>query len=165
MRVSEKIRKKLRKPLGKLYPSAGSLASKNPAKEIIAVGDQSVLAFLNEGTIPFVSVFDMKSMRKPISAENRKILGTVFPNPVKIRNPKSTISKKLIEFIPSLVESGGALRISGEEDLSALVFIKCAKKNQLVVYGQPGKGLIAVDPSKTRKKAEKILLEISRSCP
>jgi uncharacterized protein (UPF0218 family) len=58
------------------------------------------------------------------------------------------------------LKSGGALRVFGEEDLVALIFMYFAEKGTIVVYGQKGLGMIVFDPEKGRARVEKLIDQI-----
>ncbi|MBI5047105.1 DUF359 domain-containing protein [Candidatus Micrarchaeota archaeon] len=50
-----------------------------------------------------------------------------------------------------MLERGGGVLVDGEEDLTALAFILHAKAHDIVVYGQPHKGMVIVKPDKKLK--------------
>ena len=65
-----------------------------------------------------------------------------------------------MQVVPLFLKSGGALRVYGEEDMIALVFLYFAGDEFLIVYGRKGKGLIAVEPGKNRKRVDQIMDKI-----
>lgn len=159
-KISESIKTELRKPFGKVYLSANQIMKDYPRYKIIAVGDQSVLSFLRSGTKPYVSVFDFKTLRKRIPKRDEEYLKKAFPKFKTLRNIPSTVSRRLLHVVPLFLRSGGALRVYGEEDLIALVFLYFASKDTIVVYGQKDKGMIAADPQKNRNKVEILIDKI-----
>ncbi len=156
-KISESLKKQLRIPLGKLYQSAQDILDVHPRMKIVAVGDQSVLSFLRLGKKPYISVFDFKTLRKRIPKRDVEYLKKSFPNLKTIRNLPSTVSRRILHVAPLFLRNGGALRVFGEEDLIALVFMYFGDSSMIVVYGQPHKGLVVVEPYKNRKMIEELL--------
>ena len=159
-KLTEEIKEELRVPFGEAYTSALELLNNYPNKKIVAVGDQTVLEFLRVNIVPYVSVFDFKTLRKRIPKKDEGSLKKMFPNPTTLRNLPSTVSKRLLIIAPMFLKSGGALRVFGEEDLVALIFMYFAEKGTIVVYGQKGLGMIVFDPEKGRTRVERILDQI-----
>ncbi|MDD2655553.1 MAG: DUF359 domain-containing protein [Candidatus ainarchaeum sp.] len=155
--LSEELRASLKKPLGD-EGTFDSLLPRMEGKKIIAVGDQAVYSLLKRGIRPHVAVFDFRTMRGPVDDVVRKRIEEEYPSPECIKNPAGTISEALFLLVPSLMRSGGALRVEGEEDLAAIPFIHMLKKGYVVLYGQPGAGCVLVDgKSKGRKTVEKVV--------
>ncbi|NYZ77091.1 DUF359 domain-containing protein [Candidatus Micrarchaeota archaeon] len=153
--ISDDAKKQLRKPLGKVYPDASFL--KNMRKRIISVGDESTANVLRLGIVPHLAVFDFRVMRKKISAAKKRMLLSSFTSVRKYRNRKGTLSGRILRDAKRLLREGGAVLIDGEEDLTALAFILAGGKKDLVVYGQPKTGMVAVKPEKVKKKIKKML--------
>ncbi|HSB47580.1 MAG TPA: DUF359 domain-containing protein [Candidatus Bilamarchaeum sp.] len=149
--VSEAVREELKKPLGAVIRDISGLGRK-PDERIISIGDVCTLEFLSRGIIPHLSVFDFKSMRKPLHEKGRKALMSLG-EAKKYANPPGTISESLLADAGMLLEKGGAVLIDGEEDLTALAFILEAGKKDIIVYGQPREGMVIVRAdSKLKKK-------------
>ena len=165
MHVPEEIKKQLKDPLGKVYITVTDILKDYPEHKIVAVGDQSVLAFLDKGKKPFISVFDFRTLRKGIEESEQNILEDNFPNPLVVANEPSTLSEELFKVVPKILEKGGALRIEGEEDLTALVFLYFAEGDILIVYGQPKEGLVVVEPNKIKDKIRKMIETIRHPSP
>ncbi len=158
MRIPEKVKSELKKPLGKVYPDYGELKRLSKEHMIISVGDICTLGLLDVGIKPHLAVFDFKYMRRKLDSSYVSILKLTFPKPKRMKNPKGTISQGIIDKAPELVREGGAIFIDGEEDLTALAFIAAASDAYVLVYGQPGEGLVLVMmDEKTKKKATDLL--------
>jgi len=147
-KISEKSRLRLKKPLGKLFKSVRELKLSKAKSRIISVGDMITLELLDAGIRPHLAVFDFKCKRKKLSNEGISKLRKAFPHPKKYRNPAGTVSDRLFADASSLIKKGGAVQIIGEEDLTALAFIRKAGKIDLVLYGQPNKGMVMVKAKK-----------------
>jgi len=159
--VPEEIKNQLKEPLGRIG-DPGELRTLSRMFRIISVGDISTLHCLEEGVVPFIAVFDFVYMRKPLDERRRKKLMMAFPKFVRVSNPPGTISQELVSLASSLIEKGGAIKVDGEEDLTALVFIALADSRTAIIYGQPDAGLVFVEPNEeTKNKAKAILKELN----
>ncbi|MFN7088925.1 MAG: DUF359 domain-containing protein, partial [Candidatus Paceibacteria bacterium] len=146
----ESLKEVLRRPLGPLM-DIYAFAQKYQGNRIIAVGDIVVLSLLKIGVRPFVSVYDLKSRRVELGAEERKHLENEYPKPILVRNPPGTITEELLFVAKITAVKGGAVLIDGEEDMASLAFMaEC--ENGVIVYGQPGEGVVAVECGKKNKK-------------
>lgn len=161
--ISDDVKTRLKRPLGKLY-SDYSYIKKLGNKRVISIGDESTLVLLEHGIKPHLAVFDFKIKRKRISPSQKKKLLSSFSRVKKYRNPKGTVSERLINNAKKLVAEGGAVLIDGEEDLATLAFVICAGKNDAILYGQPDEGIVLVVPDKKMKsKIRRILSASSRT--
>jgi len=146
--IPDSARRWLKRPLGRLYRSVAPLKAKSRTHRMISVGDACTLALLDAGIRPHLAVFDMKCMRSRLDEDGSARLRAEYPDPKTYRNPAGTLSRRLVSDAPALIEEGGAVLIRGEEDLTALAFIMAAGGKDLVVYGQPGRGVVAVAQDK-----------------
>lgn len=152
--ISEEARLELKKPLGDLM-SLESFLTKYKGYKIIAVGDVVVFGLLANGVRPFLSVYDFRTMRKPLGEEIMEKLNSFYPNPLFSENPPGMISEDLERKAELALKSGGALFVKGEEDLATLVFMRLSPDGCVIVYGQPNEGVVAVECNKSSKeKAE-----------
>lgn len=157
--ISEELRRRLKKPLGKVVPFKEALETAR-GKKIIAVGDEVVCNFLEGGVVPFVSVFDLNTLREHVGKKVEKKLMEAFPSPEKTKKEAGEISEEMFGIAERLLEKGGALYVEGEEDLFALPFALLIKK-EIVVYGQPGEGCVIVDSGSFDKEEIVGMLEKS----
>lgn len=152
-----KEKKELRKPFGK-FVTIGQ--AKKTRRRIIAVGDETTLNLINAGITPYLAVCDFKIRRAKITRGERETIKCAFGGASRIyKNAPSTLSVRLLENANNDIKKGGLIRIIGEEDITALAFMLYGDKNHLVLYGQPGVGMVAVKPeSKDLKTKIKKLL-------
>jgi GTP-dependent dephospho-CoA kinase len=150
--IPASIRAALKTPLGRLQKDFSGLKELGASHRIISVGDVCTLGLLGAGIRPHLAVFDHLFMRHDLPPERKRILESAFRNPSKYSNPPGTLSESLIADAPMLIEKGGAVLIDGEEDLTALAFIRSAGKKDIIIYGQPGEGLVVVVPDERLKK-------------
>jgi len=146
--ISEKSRLRLKKPLGKLFKRVRELKLSKAKHRIISIGDMITLEILDAGIRPHLAVFDFKCKRKKLSNKGISKLRKAFPRQKRYRNPAGTVCDQLISDASLLIKKGGAVRIIGEEDLTALAFIRKAGKRDIVLYGQPNKGIVLVKANK-----------------
>jgi len=161
--ISEEVKLRLKKPLGRLYPDY-SFLEELKGKRLISIGDASTLALLDHGIIPHLAVFDFRIKRKKISERQKEKLLSPFTIVRKYKNPKGTVSGRLLKNAKKLIREGGAVLIDGEEDLLALAFILNSSENDAVVYGQPDEGMVLVLPdSEIKNKIRKMLASSART--
>ena len=164
--LPEKLRKKLKKPLGTLI--AGNfeetikrfreiLAKEKPAR-LIAVGDAVSESLMKNGVFPDVFIIDNKVMRKEITPLKFGAERTLYA-----KNPAGTISKEAWEKIKNALNSDLQTKIiiDGEEDLLALPAVLFAPENSFVVYGQPREGMVIIKVTEEkRREVESIIDEM-----
>lgn len=164
--LTEKTRIKLKHPLGQLIigspettmPIVQELIRRNKPKKICVVGD-----FLSQKAIEYklkidLWIFDGKVMRRPVS-------NSLLPklNQVTIHNPPGTLTAESMKVIKGITyDRPHAIFVCGEEDLLALLVIKYAPLNTLVLYGQPHVGVVAIMANdKMKSEVNNILNQLS----
>ncbi len=157
VKINQKMRVFLQKPVGKLYKNIENAKNEIANKRIIAVGDVVTLKLISKKIMPHLSVFDYQSKRKKLAKKYIVKLKKYFPKALPYVNTPGTISSKLIKDAKKLIEKGGGIRIIGEEDLTAIAFILAGSKKDRIIYGQPNKGIVIVQPNKIKKKLKKLL--------
>jgi len=151
MLIAGRIKMQLKKPIGRLYTGPWK-PRKTPGLRIISIGDICTLELLARGITPHLAVFDHRFMRKTLSPARIRKLGSRFKRPKRYKNPPGTLSDAILKDAKTLIARGGAVLIDGEEDLTALAFIRAARSSDRVVYGQPHRGMVVVRPGKRIKK-------------
>lgn len=156
--IPDKIKEKLKTPLGALERDPKRISGMCSGKRVIAVGDICVLKLLELGIIPHLAVFDFLSKRAPLDPASKAKLIARYPKPVVYKNPHGTLSDSIIHDAKDLIGKGGAILIDGEEDLTALAFILGAESGDIVAYGQPDAGLVlVVVDEKIKNKIRRLL--------
>ncbi|MCS7109206.1 MAG: DUF359 domain-containing protein [Candidatus Micrarchaeota archaeon] len=157
-RLNKEIRKKISKPLGKVFSEEElfEFLKKKAARKrlkIIAVGDMTGYSLNKIGFEPDIWIYDGKIMRKRVKRQ------LPFPSYV-VANPRSSITVDLCNAIDSVLKSKKKERIFviGEEDLATLYLIFRAK-DALVLYGQPGEGIVAIEVNKEIRKTAGLYLK------
>lgn len=163
-RLTDELRTKLKKPLGRLIRGQPNETMKRlsnvidrekPAK-ILAIGDTVTLSMAKHGVSADVYVVDNKVMRKPISPVSLET-GDV----VHVRNPPGTITPEAWEAIQKAAKQSSIIKIvvEGEEDLLTLPAIIHAPEGSIVVYGQPNVGIVLVRVTARKKRETRALVE------
>lgn len=157
IKITEKLRAELKKPLGIVTKGAEevtSLIQKRGAKKTIFVGD-SVTRGLIDKVDPDVVIIDNKIMRKPIEPISVDAQKTIH-----VKNPRGHITANAWKAISMTMVSNSRVKIvvKGEEDLLTLPAIELAPEGSVVIYGQPNQGIIVnfVDGS-MKEKVRRIL--------
>lgn len=152
MRIPGQIKKELKRPLGRVVKDFSMIKILSRNHRIISVGDICTLGLLAVGIKPHLAVFDYRFMRQGLDSGIIEILAAHFSKPKRYRNPAGTLSKEIIQDAAKLIADGGGVLIEGEEDITALAFIMAADANDIVIYGQPHKGLVIVKPDEKIKR-------------
>jgi uncharacterized protein (UPF0218 family) len=133
LRLKGDQRQLLKRPLGRLI--RGTPDEVRRKLEAILAGRKGPL-------IVVVYVTDGRTMREATS-EVRPEVDLV----VRCRNEPGTISKEAFEAIGDAIRSKKRVHvvIEGEEDLLALAAVYFSPFGGIVVYGQPGEGVVVVE--------------------
>ena len=142
-RLNEKIRSKLKKPFSKIKHQ--SLLNKG---KIITIGDISTSTTIKAKKLPNLAVVDFLVHREKKFSSLQE-LGYANNNPdLIVKNTPGQISKELIGAIDKCLKNktkGQVILVDGEEDLAFIPALLLAPLGYKVLYGQPNKGLVAVD--------------------
>ncbi|MEM2865593.1 MAG: DUF359 domain-containing protein [Candidatus Hadarchaeales archaeon] len=166
MRLPEHLRDRLKRPLGRVFPSMGEalrhVRTLRP-RRIVTVGDMVTATLLGEGVRPDVCVVDFKTLRSPLSGEERRRVEELdFPER-RVVNPPATLSRELWETfdLPPPLK----IVVEGEEDLATLAAVAKSPPGTVVLYGQPGEGVVVVEVEKVRGEVERLLREFEGGPP
>ncbi len=150
------MRAELKEPLGQLLTGEPSqtalrlreiLNEKKPPKFAV-VGDFTTRNILTAGLEPDIVVVDHRIMRvnvEPMDLDSRQLFRT--------KNPAGEIEAEIWPVFKKAVTLNrrAAVIVEGEEDLLVLPLISMMPLGSVIVYGQPGSGLVVVEVSKERK--------------
>lgn len=163
LKASEETRRIARKPLGILLKGgelSGLLKGFNGV--IISVGDVVSKSLLDMGFNPSVCVVDGKTLRVCSQDVERFQRGRRV---LRLINPPGTISEESWSIFKEALESQPAtILVEGEEDLLTLVAVKTAPNGSLIVYGQPGEGVVVVNVNQSSKKIVSDILGTMEAC-
>lgn len=167
--LSQELREKLKKPLGKLYSGSDCMeklkAELKGEERIITIGDMVTYSAIKAGMLPAVAIVDEKTLRAKVSKEVAEGTKRAYLKEISVVNPPATITNELLKAIKEALESKQATRIfiEGEEDLATLPAIALAPTSSIIIYGQPNAGIVAVRVTESKKKlARKIMEKMER---
>ena len=161
--LTARLRKTLSRPLGVLV--AGNedecnrtlkqiIAEENPTK-VILVGDTVSRNAAQKGIRADLMIID--------NLEKRAKAKTYAFEPkrrIKTRNLPGMIEAQACETVEQAVLGGSDLiEVDGEEDLLAIVAVQTSPLGSLVVYGQPGEGIVLVRVSEAKKVEAQAILD------
>ncbi|MDG7041673.1 MAG: DUF359 domain-containing protein [Nitrososphaerota archaeon] len=163
-KINEGLRMELKEPLGKLIPNNEinqSFFTELKNKRIITVGDRTTEVISSAGVDIMMEIVDGRERRvsrnPPESHLQRQLI---------ITNPPGEITAQAVDTIRKCLKDEQKVRIyvDGEEDLLTLPSIYYSDLGGLVLYGQPGQGmvLVRVDGS-SKERAKRIMNEMGIS--
>lgn len=159
------MRSKLKKPLGMLIKDSNiegllKIIGDEKPEKLISVGDVTSSRLLKIGVTPDIMVVDNKIARKeiqPIDASAERVY--------KVRNPAGTLTDEAWRTMTEIMKNDEVTKIivDGEEDLITLLAVHEAPLNSIVLYGQPGMGVVVVKVTEDKKEEiMKIINEMDR---
>lgn len=162
--LTPELRVTLKRPLGTLI--RGSFAetmeefkefvNKEKPTRVISVGDTVSRNLIKTNIIPDLTILDNKTLRK-----NSRPVQIMTAKNIEVTNPPATITSEAVSVIRNSLETHSRTKITvkGEEDLLALVAIRYAPENAVVVYGQPYEGIVVVKVTPTKKNEVAAILK------
>ncbi len=154
---SDEDKKKVRKPLGKLFEGKPPETTERLVRHIqerkptmlIVVGDFSAKELSKFGIYADVYVVDGKVERKTSDRFTDEAALQIFTE-----NPAGTISTKAVNALKEAIHSGRRviIYVDGEEDLLTLPTILLAPLGSIVIYGQPNVGVVSVNVTRDKKQ-------------
>jgi len=153
-RLPEDIRSELKKPFGELHSTLTSLLPRLQGHVVYTVGDVVTHHLVRAGVTPDVAIIDGHTMRAPCKRVPRIDVRTLAA-----KNPPGTISDDLVLAIRDAVADPPALIVvEGEEDLAVIPLVLAAPAGALVLYGQPGEGVVLRRVDREARKAARAFL-------
>ena len=139
--VPESIRDEFKAPIGSLIDENDLRTYESP----IVVGDVVSLAARKAGITPRLSVYDGRTERKEMTGFASLVRDGELDETV-VANPPGTITRNMAEAVRNALkrEVPAIIRVEGEEDLALMPCILFAPVGTVIVYGWPGKGMMAV---------------------
>ena len=163
--LPERLRDKLREPLGYLVDENKLLKILKEEKYIVSVGDQVTYTLLKNNIKPVISIIDYKIKRNLYSNKIKRMIKNFGDNEISVINPPGCISNDLWNAIESAYKifkkNTVRIEVEGEEDLATLPAILLAPSDATIIYGLPDKGVVIVKAiEKNKKKVKEIIKEM-----
>ncbi|MDD1716072.1 MAG: GTP-dependent dephospho-CoA kinase family protein [Methanolinea sp.] len=153
-RLPEDKRHFFKAPFGRLFSEFHDLIPQITGRTVYTVGDIVTRNALKMGVFPAIAVVDGHTMREPCETTP-----DVFQRIIRAKNPPGTLTDELICALEDAVAFPPALLVvDGEEDLAVIPLILIAPVGGVVLYGQPGQGVVlsVIDKGARRKAASMI---------
>ena len=159
MRLPERHRHLFREPVGDLIPEGetgqGRMAEVVAgAPAVVTVGDRTTEKMLGYGILPDIQIVDGVERRARRAAPGGAV------ETITCSNPPAHITAEAVSAVASAYEAGRPMRIlvSGEEDLLLVPALARAPAGAILMYGQPGEGLVVVRADeRSREKARRLM--------
>jgi hypothetical protein len=161
LRLPDEMRNELAKPHGRLYKGRGEevfrrISEAKECRVLACVGDLVSLFALRAELNPDIIVIDGKTIRKEI--EDSKEIESLAKDYTKLEaeNPAGFISCDLVKILKKAVETvmlGEKVKVFviGEEDLAVMPLGLIMPNDSLILYGQPGEGVVALKINDEKK--------------
>jgi hypothetical protein len=153
--LPEDQRHLFRRPFGNLYPSLDPVFPLLEGKLFFSVGDVVTDFLLRAGYLPSVAIIDGQTMRRPYN-------GVVIDEYriIHVKNPAGCISSALVDAAQIAIRTMRAvIQVDGEEDLAVLPLALAAPNGSMILYGQPGEGVVVLAISPEVKAEAQVLLD------
>ncbi|RNJ76800.1 MAG: DUF359 domain-containing protein [Nitrosopumilus sp. D6] len=145
MRPSDSLRDQLKTPLGELLPDSeadrNAIQRRISGSYVITVGDRTTEKMISLGMVPSLQIVDGVEQRKKREPPE---LGDATE--IRVENPPGEITQQSIDAIRAALGAKPPVRllVSGEEDLLVIPACMYAPEGAVILYGQPGEGLVIV---------------------
>lgn len=152
--LPEDQRHLFRRPFGTLYPSLDPVLPLIEGKLFFSVGDVVTDHLLRAGYPPDIAIIDGQTMRRPHDG-----VDVTAYRVIAVGNPPGCITSALRDATHKAVEDlRTAVQVDGEEDLAVLPLVLAAPDHALILYGQPGEGVVVLEVSpESRIQAQNLL--------
>lgn len=155
--LADKLRAKLKKPLGLLVRNFDAFAPTLDPSRLATVGDVVTLSANTLSLKHHISIVDFHVGRKK-RFSNLSELGFLGSETVrKANNPAGQLTSSLFTTATAIFQRADFLKrivvvVRGEEDLSVLPLALSAPLGFTILYGQPGEGVVVVPVTEESKE-------------
>ncbi|MDI6718769.1 MAG: GTP-dependent dephospho-CoA kinase family protein [Methanomicrobiales archaeon] len=155
-RLPDAHRSRFQRPFGTLYSGIPEVLPLLRGRVVYAVGDVVTHNLTRRGVVPDVAVIDGHTMRAPCSRtpdlKSRRL---------RAHNPPGAISDDLIQKVrEAILHPPAVVVVEGEEDLAVIPMVLQAPIGAIVLYGQPGEGVVVREVSEEAKAEAEALLAL-----
>ncbi|MDK2974998.1 MAG: GTP-dependent dephospho-CoA kinase [Methanofollis sp.] len=155
-RLPEKHRGRFKEPFGTLFPELEEALPFLEGKTLYAVGDVVTHNLFAAGRPPDIAVIDGFTMRAPCTRTP-----LILYRRIKVKNPAGTLTDEIVAALGDAVENAPALiAVDGEEDLAVIPLALAAPVGAVILYGQPGEGVVVCTVTPALKTAAEELLSL-----
>lgn len=155
LRLQDECRDFLKKPFGTLFSDISQVIPYLAGNVVYTVGDVVTDSLFSRGIYPDIVVIDGYSMRSPF-LKTPLYAGARY---IRVTNPAGTITDDLVRGLHEAIANPPALVfVDGEEDLAVIPLVIASPDGALVLYGQPGEGVVMRKIDESARKEATILL-------
>lgn len=155
LRLQDEFRDLFKRPFGILFPDISDVIPLLSGRVVYTVGDVVTDSLLSRGIYPDIAVIDGYTMRSPFL----KTPLYVSARHIRVKNPAGMITPDLIAGLDLALSNPPALVfVDGEEDLAVIPLVIAAPDGALVLYGQPGEGVVLREIDGAARAEAKVLL-------
>ncbi len=163
LKLTEELRSVCAEPHGKLYEGKGAdvIGQIEELREysiLTCVGDIVAYHFLKSGIKPHILVIDRRTVRRPLEKNIVDEIDSLSKDyeEISVKNPPGFITMELIKALLKAVEyvrDGVNVKVvvDGEEDLAVMPLVRFLPQNSLIIYGQPGRGMVTLRVTDEKK--------------
>ncbi|RZD42358.1 MAG: DUF359 domain-containing protein, partial [Methanobacteriota archaeon] len=110
---------------------------------IVAVGDVTVKTLIDIGFTPEIALIDGQTKRTKLE-ESDCVNTSVFAHVLTAENPPGLLTPSLRGAIENAIfaDESVVIEVEGEEDLAPILIHLIAPLGTIVLYGQPGLGVV-----------------------
>ena len=171
LRMHPRAEPELKTPMGELFegPENMPIVAMTAALEtlslgetmLIAVGDVTVATLLDVGVVPELAFIDGQTKRTALE-KDAQVDTSAFGQVLHATNPAGVLTPSLHDAIMEAMASdlSSVVVVDGEEDLAPLFVHLLAPVHAVVLYGQPGKGVVVQSSRLATKQRCRRLLEL-----
>ncbi|HWQ66235.1 MAG TPA: GTP-dependent dephospho-CoA kinase family protein [Methanospirillum sp.] len=142
------------RPFGVLYPSLDPVLPLINGRLFFSVGDVVTDSLIRAGMPPAIAIIDGQTMRQPHD-------GIEIPDYTIIyaKNPPGCLTREMIQAtVDAVTMLRIVIQVEGEEDLAVVPLALNAPDSALILYGQPGEGVVLLEvTASVRQKAQELL--------
>ena len=159
--LPESLREEFKEPIGREMDE-GELDNIHAQTSFITVGDVVSLTFRRHGVRPLLSVYHGSTERREMTDFAKLVEGEAKE---VVSNPAGRITADMAEAVRRGISGEtGLIRVDGEEDLALLPCLIYAPEGTVVVYGMPGRCMMAVTTDgAVRKRATELVAKMEES--
>ncbi len=152
--LPEDLRKFFKDPFGILYPDIADIIPLIKGKKVYTVGDVVTRRLLEYGIIPTIAIIDGHTMRSPVEC-----VPVHYDLCIRVKNPPGSLSDELMTGLKEALNSPQAMiYVDGEEDLAVIPLVIASDEGSIILYGQPGEGVVFREVDQEAKEKARDML-------
>ncbi len=154
LRIRGTSRVLFKKPFGRLHTSLDTVLPLIRGRTVYTVGDRVSTDLVARGITPSVLITDGFTLRLPCAP-----VTVTNANVIPAKNPAGCLTTDLFSAIASaLAAPPSHIKVDGEEDLAVIPLVLEGEEGAVLLYGQPGEGVVTcIIDEQARCRARELL--------